>query len=113
MRVILSGKHRCSPWCHRCPDLDGDIMPGCYGTINAPDAGMDACTCAKPWVQAKSSEERLDLIAHVATRAMEAPYSPSQHRRHWQRVIQLLPDHLRLRVQANLRPASPATPGDA
>ncbi|KAB8162943.1 hypothetical protein FH609_004245 [Streptomyces sp. 3MP-14] len=43
--------HRCPPTCHRCPDLDGDVMPGCMGTA-ANQAGADTarlltwCTCS-------------------------------------------------------------------
>ncbi|MGS2592074.1 hypothetical protein [Streptomyces hebeiensis] len=43
--------HRSPPHCHRCPDLDDDVMPGCMGT--ASNQGTDAtarlltrCTCS-------------------------------------------------------------------
>ena len=35
-------KHRnCGGACHRCPDLGGEIMPGCYGGMYA----LDGCYC--------------------------------------------------------------------
>lgn len=42
--------HRCPPNCHRCPDLDDDVMPGCMGT--AANQGphtlrlLTWCTCS-------------------------------------------------------------------
>lgn len=42
--------HRCPPNCHRCPDLDDDVMPGCMGTAanQSPTTLrlMTWCTCS-------------------------------------------------------------------
>lgn len=43
--------HRCPPNCHRCPDLDDDVMPGCMGTAanqGSPETArlMTWCTCS-------------------------------------------------------------------
>lgn len=43
--------HRCPPNCHRCPDLDDDVMPRCMGTAaNQGSPGtarlLTRCTCA-------------------------------------------------------------------
>ncbi|MFE4658130.1 hypothetical protein ACFRFJ_15775 [Streptomyces hydrogenans] len=43
--------HRCPPHCHRCPDLDDDVMPGCLGTASNQGTPATArlltwCTCA-------------------------------------------------------------------
>jgi len=35
--------HVCPPFCHRCPDLNGDIMPHCYGCIDGRE--LDSCVC--------------------------------------------------------------------
>jgi hypothetical protein len=35
----------CPPFCHRCPDCDGDVMPHCYGTINSVVGDFDECCC--------------------------------------------------------------------
>jgi hypothetical protein len=39
-------KHKCPPWCHRCPDMGGDVMPMCWGTIHDDD--LERCTCNRP-----------------------------------------------------------------
>ncbi|MFF2009146.1 hypothetical protein ACFVWY_08745 [Streptomyces sp. NPDC058195] len=43
--------HRCPPNCHRCPDLDDDVMPGCMGTATNQGTPATArlltwCTCS-------------------------------------------------------------------
>lgn len=42
--------HRCPPNCHRCPDLDDDVMPGCMGTASNQSKGtlrlLTWCTCS-------------------------------------------------------------------
>ncbi|MFJ3793824.1 hypothetical protein [Kitasatospora sp. NPDC090091] len=41
-------RHRCPPCCHRCPDLDDEIMPGCMGTaanLGAEHGALTWCTC--------------------------------------------------------------------
>ncbi|MFJ3923061.1 hypothetical protein [Streptomyces sp. NPDC090022] len=42
--------HRCPPHCHRCPDLNDDVMPGCLGTASNQGSPNTArlltwCTC--------------------------------------------------------------------
>jgi len=40
--------HRpCPSYCHRCPDLGGEIMPGCMGTAAMAHGphDMSYCTC--------------------------------------------------------------------
>jgi hypothetical protein len=40
--------HRnCPSYCHRCPDLSGEIMPGCMGTAAMAHGphDMSYCTC--------------------------------------------------------------------
>lgn len=40
--------HQCPPCCHRCPDLDDQIMPGCMGTaanLTAERGALTWCTC--------------------------------------------------------------------
>jgi hypothetical protein len=44
--------HQCPPTCHRCPDLDDDVMPGCMGTASNQSAREETrrlltwCTCS-------------------------------------------------------------------
>lgn len=43
--------HRCPPNCHRCPDLNDDVMPHCIGTASNQGQAETArlltwCTCA-------------------------------------------------------------------
>lgn len=43
-------RHRCPPTCHRCPDLNDDVMPGCMGTAANQGSPQTArlltwCTC--------------------------------------------------------------------
>lgn len=42
--------HRCPSNCHRCPDLDDDVMPGCMGTAANQSTGTlrltTWCTCS-------------------------------------------------------------------
>ena len=45
-----SREHRCNVnRCHRCPDMDGMIMPGCMGTAARGNGPYDlsACTCQR------------------------------------------------------------------
>lgn len=42
--------HQCPPHCHRCPDLDDDVMPNCMGTASnqgSPHTNrlLTWCTC--------------------------------------------------------------------
>jgi hypothetical protein len=41
--------HKCPQHCHRCPDMGGDVMPGCMGTAALGRHGKDKsfCTCHK------------------------------------------------------------------
>ena len=40
--------HRCPNRCHRCPLMNGDVMPGCMGTaaLATNPRDMSHCTCA-------------------------------------------------------------------
>lgn len=38
--------HKCPPWCHKCPDLKGDVLPVCWGSIHRND--LLACYCSRP-----------------------------------------------------------------
>ncbi|MFJ9029774.1 hypothetical protein ACIRQP_14820 [Streptomyces sp. NPDC102274] len=42
--------HRCPPNCHRCPDLDDDVMPACMGTASNQSPNtlqlLTWCTCS-------------------------------------------------------------------
>lgn len=63
-------KHRCPPRCHRCPDLHGEIMPGCMGTAVLAHGPFDMsfCTChrsASPDNDATEKQIR-DLQKRVA-----------------------------------------------
>ncbi len=42
--------HRCPSRCHKCPALNGAIMPGCMGTaaLARGPHDMSACTCYAP-----------------------------------------------------------------
>lgn len=55
--------HRCSDSCHRCPDLNGDIMPGCMGTAVLSDGtDMSYCTCGTKSAKDKFEELRTRII---------------------------------------------------
>jgi hypothetical protein len=42
-------RHKCPPWCHRCPLMGGEVMPECWGTvIFGATYGLRACDCVKP-----------------------------------------------------------------
>lgn len=64
-------QHDCPPWCHRCPDMDGEVMPTCWAGVVAWHLGtkevLAACACERPprnrfraWV--KRTNERLARI---------------------------------------------------
>jgi len=46
--ISKAGEHRCPPWCHRCPDLRGDVLPGCMGTAGLARDGRDLSRCTCP-----------------------------------------------------------------
>lgn len=58
--------HRCPPCCHRCPDLDDDVMPGCMGT--AANQGpntlrlMTWCTCTAALPTEGAPESQVALL---------------------------------------------------
>ena len=39
-------KHVCPKWCHKCPDMGRDVMPGCWGGVLHND--LHHCTCKRP-----------------------------------------------------------------
>ncbi|MFD6874510.1 MULTISPECIES: hypothetical protein [unclassified Streptomyces] len=65
--------HTCPPTCHRCPDLDDDVMPGCLGTAanqGTPETLrlLTWCTCTA----ALPTEDSLTArIAHLEARVTE------------------------------------------
>src|ERR1700728_604378 len=40
---VMKPTHICPPFCHRCPDMGGDIMPWCGGPIEG--RGFESCYC--------------------------------------------------------------------
>lgn len=58
--------HSCPEYCHRCPVLDGDVMPSCMGTAArcSDPKSLDCCTCHRQEVAA-SVEERLTRIENA------------------------------------------------
>lgn len=65
--------HRCPPNCHRCPDLDDDVMPGCTGTAanqGTPDTNrlLTWCTCT---VDLPAEDSLAARIAHLEARVTE------------------------------------------
>ena len=54
-------KHKnCPQRCHRCPDMDGAVMPWCWGTIihSVNERDLLACTCRAEYA-ARSTEDRV------------------------------------------------------
>lgn len=69
-------RHRCPPWCHKCPDLieivvarGGDpkdpieyTMPGCMGGAYY---GIEGCCCAHRAAKEMRAEERMEAIRRL------------------------------------------------
>lgn len=51
--------HNCPPYCHHCPDMDGDVMPACWGVVTNPEAGLRACHCVVERECAQEGARRL------------------------------------------------------
>ena len=54
--------HRCPDRCHRCPELGGEVMPGCMGTAgfgNIVPTSLDWCTCKRPGRGEPTLEEQV------------------------------------------------------
>jgi len=51
--------HRCPNRCHKCPDLKGEVMPGCMGTVVSANGPYDmhGCTCSRP-----RTTDRMDAL---------------------------------------------------
>jgi hypothetical protein len=62
--------HRCPKWCHRCPDMNGDVMPGCWGTVHSND--MADCHCDRRQQRIDPILSRLDKLERVVRRLAEA-----------------------------------------
>lgn len=61
--------HECSSVCHPCPDLEGDIMPGCMGTaaLSLDPTSFNWCTCESDLpTEASAATEVLILRSRVA-----------------------------------------------
>ena len=56
-------RHRCPPWCHKCPRMDGEIMPGCMGTAAM---GYHRCTCTQDKARRAVWRRVAELEAKVA-----------------------------------------------
>jgi hypothetical protein len=41
----MTRRHVCPPRCHRCPDLNGDVMPMCWGSVDRND--LVRCHCPR------------------------------------------------------------------
>lgn len=56
------------PYCHRCPDMNGGIMPGCGGTacLARHEKDKSYCTCPRPKRIHKERTEIEALRASVA-----------------------------------------------
>lgn len=56
-------KHRCPDRCHKCPDLDGQVMPGCMGTAALAQTATDLsyCTCVRTLPQAEDEIRKLKI----------------------------------------------------
>lgn len=54
-------KHKCPPWCHLCPLIDGAVMPQCMGTaaMSHGDRDMSYCTCTRD-----TKPDRIASIEH-------------------------------------------------
>jgi hypothetical protein len=82
-------KHKCPDYCHRCPLLGGQIMPGCMGT--AANVGkphdMGSCTCDRsapkkhtadggvPTTRERHLEKRIALLEKLMERGPAASES--------------------------------------
>ena len=64
-------KHRCPDHCHKCPDMDGQVMPGCMGTAAMARGPYDMsyCTCARGPSRLTKLERRVARLEE----AMETP----------------------------------------
>ncbi len=81
---MISGKrvsrHKCPPWCHRCPLLEGKgIMPGCIGCSH-PGATLRDCTCEKPTRQ-QFEESVVDRVRKLELQFEELQSRFSEHLR--------------------------------
>lgn len=56
--------HHCPSYCHRCPELGGDVLPGCMGAAVCPEYWRERCTCTRPRYRAVP----LDPIAELEKR---------------------------------------------
>lgn len=60
----------CPSYCHRCPDMDGHVMPFCYGTINNDDPdSLSGCYCHVEMECARNAAH--DLADHYARQIPE------------------------------------------
>jgi len=65
--------HTCPTYCHFCPDLDGQVMPSCWGTVGTADPlDISACTCVVSMECEKEGARRLAQGTHVPRALKEA-----------------------------------------
>jgi hypothetical protein len=41
----MQPKHNCPNWCHKCPELGGDILPICWGSVAWGSSDLSHCCC--------------------------------------------------------------------
>ena len=69
-------KHTCPERCHRCPDMNGEVMPGCMGTAALALSAHDMSRCNCSYKLAEKNEVQL-LKARL--RKLEAKISRVAH----------------------------------
>jgi hypothetical protein len=82
--------HKCPDWCHKCPDIEGHIMPVCWGTVafahNEDD--LSHCNCEHISRYDQLIRETTRLIDKWEVLAME-PGSPVSYRANLQSLKKL------------------------
>lgn len=56
--------HKCPSYCHKCPDMAGQIMPGCMGTaaLATDPYDLSHCTCNVHLQQEKNDSEEISQL---------------------------------------------------
>lgn len=65
----MGKKHVCHSYCHKCPDLDGQVMPMCMGTTDRND--FERCTCDRPAIVKAEAQEKQIRRLQAACRNFE------------------------------------------
>lgn len=75
-------RHVCPPWCHRCPDMDGDVLPRCWGSVHRND--LLGCHCYKPDESTKKAnafwDDILIRLARIEAKLGVSPESEKEPR---------------------------------